>query len=141
MKGCQFSVWVASSVLLGLILAYLDGVNLYGIVSTAAAASLLIAGVIGSDYALHVWQRRRSRQRRKPHELSGRKDAEEETMRSVDLKRAFVMVSGIGIGFSIGSTLFNEFYAAVALGVVGWVASPFVVMWWNRRMEESGSRD
>lgn len=141
MKGLQFSVWVASSVLLGLILAYLDGVNLYGIVGVAAAASLLIAAVIGSDYALHVWQRRRSRQHPKPHEPPGRKDAEQESMHAVDLKRAFVMVSGIGIGFTIGSTLFNEFYAAIALGVVGWVASPFIVTWWNRRMEGSASND
>ena len=141
MKGLRFSVLVASCVLLGLILAYLDGVNLYGILGAAASASLLIAAVIGSDYALHVWQRRRSSQREEPHKRLGRKDAEQEAMPTVDLKRTFAMVSGFGIGITIGSALFTEFYAAIALGVVGWVASPFIVTWWNRRMEESGRRD
>lgn len=141
MKGLQFSALVASCFLLGLLMAYVDGVNLYGIVGAAASASLLIAAVIGSDYALHVWQRRRSSQREEPHKPPGRKDAEQEAMPTVDLKRTFVMVSGIGIGFTIGSTLFNEFYAAIALGVVGWVASPFILTWWNRRMEGSASND
>ena len=141
MNGLWFSALIASCFLLGLTLAYLDGVNLYGIVGGAATMSALIAAVIGSDYLLHVWQRHRSSQRGEPHKRPGRKDAEQEAMPAVDLKRTFVMVSGLGIGMSVGFTLFSELYAAIALGVVGWVASPFIVAWWNRRMEESGRRD
>lgn len=141
MKGFQFSALVAFCFSLGLFMAYVDGVNLYGIVGGAATMSLLIAAVIGSDYALHVWQRRRSSQRGEPNKRPGRKDAEQEAMPTVDLKRTFVMVSGLGIGMTVGFTLFSELYAAIALGVVGWVASPFIVTWWNRRMEESGRRD
>ena len=40
-------------------------------------------------------------------------------MPTVDLKRTFVMVSGLGIGMTVGFTLFSELYAAIALGVVG----------------------
>ena len=46
MKGRWFSVWAASCISLGLLMAYVDGVNMRGIIGSAATMSLVVAALI-----------------------------------------------------------------------------------------------
>ena len=57
MKGLWFSVWAASCIALGLLMAYVDGVGLRGIMGSATIMSLLIAGVIASSYVFRALKR------------------------------------------------------------------------------------
>lgn len=58
MKGLWFSVWAASCIALGLLMAYAEGISLRGIIGSATIMSLFIAGVIASSYVFSALKRR-----------------------------------------------------------------------------------
>ena len=126
MKGLWFSIWAASCVSLGLFMAYVDGVNMRGIIGSAMIWSVIIAGVIAATFVFHLLKRKRS----------GRQGERKEAMNAVDMKGAAMMIGGAGIGTVIGSTLFAELYAMIASGIVGCAATPFIAKWLDRRMGE-----
>ena len=63
MKGLWFSVWAASFIALGLLMAYVDGISLRGIIGSAGIMSLLIAGVVASSFVFSALKRRRPPER------------------------------------------------------------------------------
>ena len=59
MKGQWFTVWAASCIGLGLLVAYADGIGMRGIIGSAMVMSLVIVGVIASTSTFHMLKRKR----------------------------------------------------------------------------------
>ena len=134
MKGLWFSVWAASCISFGLLMAYIDGGHTQGAIASAAAMSLVVAGVLASIYVFRVLQRKHSTQHEKPHQTLGQQDEKEEVVKAADFERAALMIGAAGIGIVVGLRLFTELYAVVASGILGCATIPLFAMWRNRRL-------
>ncbi|MCZ0941925.1 MAG: hypothetical protein OXJ53_02580 [Gammaproteobacteria bacterium] len=117
-------------------MAYVDGISLQGIITSATIWSTVIAGVVASIYVFRLVKRKRSPQRSNPHQSPSQQDTEEEAMNAADFRLAAMMIAGTGVGFTIGLALFTETYALVASSIVGCVAGPIIAKWLDRRMRE-----
>lgn len=134
MKGLWFSVWAASCISFGLLMAYMDGGQTQGAIASAATMSLVVAAVLASICIFRVLQRKRSSQHEKPHQPLKQQDREEETMNAADFQRAALMIGGAGFGIVIGLRLFTELYAIVVSGILGCATIPFITLLRNRRL-------
>ncbi len=136
MKGLWFSVWAASCISLGLLMGYVDGISLRGIVGGAMAVSIAVAAVLAASYALRVLRRKRSQHGSSPHQSPRQQEAQKEALAKADFKEAAMMLGGVGFGFLIGSALFDAVYALIACCVAGGAAGPAIAKWLDGKMEE-----
>ena len=141
MKGLWFSIWAASCISFGLLVAYIDGGNTQGAIVGAATMSLVVAGVLASIYVFRVLQRKRSTQGEKPHQALVQQDEKEEVVNAADFERAALMIGTAGIGVVVGLRLFTELYAIVASGLLGSATIPVIAMWRNRRLRRPRRKD
>lgn len=63
MKGLRFSVWAASCISLGLLLAYADGVNMRGIIGSAGTMALVVAALIVANSVYRALKHKRTSKR------------------------------------------------------------------------------
>ena len=136
MKGLWFSVWAASCISLGLLMAYVDGISSRGMIGGAMAVSIVIAAVLAATYALRALRRKRSQHSSSTHQSPRQKEAQREALTKADFKEAAMMLGGVGFGFLIGSALFDEVYALIACSVAGGAAGPVIAKWLDRKMGE-----
>ncbi len=54
----KFSIWAASCIAVGLLIAYLDGVGMQGILGSALLMSSLICAVLAITWVYGLWKRK-----------------------------------------------------------------------------------
>ena len=141
MKGLWFSVWAASCIALGLLMAYVDGISMRGIIFGAMTGAIMVAAVTALTYIFRLWKRKRPPQHGMLNQSPKQQEANEEAANAADFKGAAMMLGGTGFGLVIGLNLFTELYAHIACAVVGGAAVPLSAMWRNRQMRKQPRKD
>ena len=141
MKGLWFSVWAASCIALGLLMAYIDGISMRGIIFGAMTGAIMVAAVTALTYISRLWKRKRSLQHGKRNQSPKQQEADEEATNAADFKGAAMMLGGASFGYVISMNLFTEIYAHIACGIVGGATVPLSAMWRNRQMRKQPGKD